>query len=149
MRIAALGSLGRIGIGSLTQDQVDQANGMLERLQQALSRPTQIVDDARRTGLDDAFTQAIASTRGALFGRLQELSEQIPSLSAQNLDIWLSRARGLESDISRFEQQLTGQLPAERRSRTFRTVGLTIAGVAGVSFVLWAAYRASKTWWVR
>ena len=45
MRIAALGN---IGIGQISQAQVDQANAMLERLQIAMSRPKiLLVDDSR------------------------------------------------------------------------------------------------------
>ena len=145
MRIAALGN---IGLGSITQAEVDQANTQLERLQIAMSRPNQIVDDARRQGLDEEFITAVSSTRSALFGRLQELAEQVPSLSSQGLDVWLSRARGLESDIQRFETQLTGKLPKEKREQTQRVILWTLGGLAFAGGVLWAANWVSKTWWV-
>ncbi len=148
MRIAALGHLGSIGLGSMTQAEIDQANQQLEKLQIAMSRPNDIVDQARRTGLDESFVTAISSTRAALFGRLQELADQIPSLSSQGLQTWLSRARGLESDIGVFETQLTGQVPAEQRDQTTRVVLWTLGGLAFAGGVLWVANWVSKTWWV-
>lgn len=131
------------GLGAVSEEQITQSNAMIDRLTQRLARQFGIIRDARGAGFDsDVIVDANAEYE-RLTSQLTGFFATAPDggLSAQAFDEWITRLRGLESQVAVFEQTTTQRLGRAAPQRTAKIV-ISTAGAVGA-----AALVAALVWY--
>ncbi len=141
MRVAALGHL---GLGSLTQAEVQKANSWIETLSAKITEQHQIIGEAQAQGFTPAQLRDLKVAQQGLLQRLQELQVETGNLESARFADWIARARNLGEAIDGQRVELQRRLSASSPRSMGRIVAYTVVAVGGVAGLFWLVNRWAR-----
>lgn len=136
------------GLGQISNAELDAVNARLAELGDRIARQYSIIYEAQRGGFGSDIVGEAMRSYDRITASLQALASTPPNSGAE-LQEWLARAEGVDTQVSELERYVQSTFPGGAVARTVKimtSTGGVLLGAAAIALGVWY-YSRSRRWY--